>query len=101
MVLAFIGGLVMLIAGLLSVIFIFGGLGLLGMTYPATLIGDVMGILIILFAVLMYFMPKNKMIFGVIIIILAIVNVLIGWDIAGIGFILSIIGGIVGGFLGK
>jgi hypothetical protein len=101
MLLAFIGGLVMIVGGLLRVNIFFGSLGLLGMMDPATLIGAVMGILVILFAILLYFMPKNKMIFGIILIVLAIVNMLIGWDIALIGFALTIIGGIVGGFLGK
>jgi hypothetical protein len=109
MLLAFIGGLVIVIASALSVVFVFSGLGLLSAHFPATLIGLVMGILIILCAVLLYFVPESKTIiyvkartrFGVALIILPVVNFLIGWDIAGIGFILTIIGGIVGGFLGK
>jgi hypothetical protein len=101
MLLAFIGGLVDLIGGLLRVFIFFGSIGLLGMMDPATLIGAVMGIIIILFALLMYFMPKNKLIFGILLIVLAVVNMLIGWDIALLGFALTVIGGIVGGFLGK
>jgi hypothetical protein len=109
MLLAFIGGLVIVIASALSVTFVFSGLGLLSMRLPATLFGLVLGILIILCAILLYFVPEKTRIiyvkartrFGAALIILPVVNLLIGWDIAGIGFILTIIGGIVGGFKGK
>jgi hypothetical protein len=109
MLLAFIGGLVIVIASALSVTFVFSGLGLLSTHIPATLPGLVFGILIILCAILLYFVPEKTVIvyvrartrFGFALIILPVVNLLIGWDIAGIGFILTVIGGIVGGLLGK
>ena len=109
MLIAFIGGLVIVIASALSVTFVFSGLGLLSMRLPATLLGLVFGILIILFAMLLYFVPeKTRIIYvkartrlSIGLIVLAVLNLLIGWDIAGIGFVLTIIGGIVGGFLGK
>ncbi len=109
MLLAFIGGLVIVIASALSVTFVFSGLGLLSTRLPATLLGLVLGIVIILCAILLYFVPeKTRLVYvrmrtriAVGLIILPVVNLLIGWDIAGIGFILTIIGGIVGGFLGK
>jgi hypothetical protein len=91
------------------VTFVFSGLGLLGTRLPGTLFGLVLGIVIILCGILLYLVPaKTRLVYvsmrtrlGVGLIILPIVNLLIGWDIAGIGSILAIIGGIVGGFLGK
>ena len=109
MLLAFIGGLVIVIASALSVTFVFSGLGLLSTRLPATMFGLVLGIVIILCAILLYLVPeKTRLVYvrfrtrlGVGLIILPVVNLLIGWDIAGIGSILAIVGGIVGGFLGK
>jgi hypothetical protein len=109
MLLAFIGGLVIVIASALNVTFVFSGLGLLSTRLPATLLGLVFGIVIILCAILLYLVPeKTRLVYvrlrtrlGVGLIILPILNLLLGWDIAGIGSILAIIGGIVGGFLGK
>jgi hypothetical protein len=109
MLLAFIGGLVIVIASALSVTFVFSGFGLLSTRFPATMFGLVLGIVIILCAILLYLVPeKTRIIYvrfrtrlGVGLIILPIVNLLIGWDVAGIGSVLAIIGGIVGGFLGK
>ena len=109
MLLAFIGGLVIVIASALNVTFVFSGLGLLSTRLPATMLGLVLGIVIILCAMLLYLVPeKTRIVYvrlrtrlGVGLIILPIVNLLIGWDIVGIGSILTIIGGIVGGFLGK
>jgi hypothetical protein len=109
MLLAFIGGLVIVIASALNVTFVFSGLGLLATRIPATLLGLVLGIIIILVAILLYFVPAKTTIiyvkartrFSIGLIVLAVINFLIGWDIAGIGFILTIMGGIVGGFLGK
>jgi hypothetical protein len=109
MLLAFIGGLVIVIASALSVTFVFSGLGLLSTHLSATLFGLILGIVIILCAILLYLVPeKTRLVYvrlrtrlGVGLIILPILNLLLGWDIAGIGSILAIIGGIVGGFLGK
>jgi hypothetical protein len=109
MLLAFIGGLVIVIASALNVTFVFSGLGLLSTRLPATLLGLVLGVVIILLAILLYLVPEKTVIiyarartrFGVALIILPILNLLVGWDIAGIGSILAIVGGIVGGFLGK
>ena len=109
MLLAFIGGLVIVIASALSVTFVFSGLGLLSTRVPATLFGLVFGIVIIICAILLYIVPEKARIvyvrlrtrLGIGLIILPILNLLLGWDIAAIGSILAIIGGIVGGFLGK
>jgi hypothetical protein len=103
MLLALIGGIVILIGGLTVVHIFFWNLSIFGFTYPFPTgdIGVIIGIIIILFALLMYFMPKNKKIFGILMIVLAIVNMIVGWDIALIGFVLTIVGGILGGFYGK
>jgi NADH:ubiquinone oxidoreductase subunit 6 (subunit J) len=87
-ILSLIGGLIILIAGALLVMLLL---------LPG-LLGIVWGILIVIFGLLAYMKP-NKM-YGIIILILALINligtfVLFGADFFWIGSILSLLGGIL------
>lgn len=68
------------------------GLGILSLMLEGAL-SVVWGILILIFAYLMYGGRKWG---GIVIVLLAILNVLVGFDLYFVGFILSLIGGIVG-----
>jgi hypothetical protein len=101
MLFSIVGGIIILLASALDLVgtsFIWGGLALIAGF--AGVVGLVMGVLIILFAFMKSYMPKYKNLFAILILILAILNMLLGWDILVIGAILVIIGAIMG-YMGK
>jgi hypothetical protein len=97
----FYGGLVILIASVLAymnITIVWGGLNLTG---HGSIFGGILGILIVIFSLVMYYVPKSKMYLGILVIILATLNMVLGYDIVALGSILVIIGGILDGFMGK
>lgn len=104
-VLSLIGGIFILLGGaLVAIVFstiggLLGGLGFgdfgMGMTIVGVL-GLVFGLIIIVGGVMMYMKPQQHVMWGVIVLILAIVS--IPFSLAGfvIGFILALVGGILG-----
>jgi hypothetical protein len=101
MLLSVVGGIVILVASVLKLVgtsVIWGGLELL--VGNGGLIGVIMGILIVAFALSKSYMPKYKNLFAILILILAILNILLGWDFLIVGSVLAIVGAIMG-YLGK
>lgn len=101
MPLSVIGGIIILVASVLKLVgtyFTWGGLELLAGN--AGLIGLVMGILIIAFALSKSYIPKYKNLFAILILILAILNILLGWDFIIFGALLAIVGAILA-YLGR
>ena len=105
-VLSLIGGIFILlggafiaaVAGILSGLFAMAGFGDfgLGLTMVGVL-GILIGLIIIVGGVMMYMKPQQHVVWGVLVLILALVS--IPFSVAGgfvIGFILALIGGILG-----
>lgn len=102
-ILGLIGGIFQLLGGLLwlavaSILSGFIGLGTFGLSLAALgAVGTLIGLLTIVFSVLLYMRPQQHVIFGILIIVLAVVSL---WSsfFGGfvIGFILALIGGILG-----
>lgn len=94
-VLTLVGGIFVLLVGLAlaalgSILSFFIG-GLAGLFF----IGLILGILIIIFAILLFVKPEMRKIWGILIILMAILTLPFDLGGAGIGFILSLIGGIL------
>lgn len=105
-VLSLIGGIFILLGGaFIAVVFatlsgIMGGLGFgdfgLGSMTVVGVVGLIFGLIVIIAAVMLYMRPQQHVIWGVIILLLAIVSIpfsLVGFVI---GFILALVGGILG-----
>jgi len=94
-ILTIVGGVFVLLGGLalaaIGAIFSFLLGGLTGLFF----IGLVIGILILVFGVLMFVKPEMKLIWGILTIIMAIVSIPFAFGGFLIGFILSLIGGIM------
>jgi hypothetical protein len=101
MLLSLIGALVIIIASVLAAVNVTVIFGSLNLVPYAGIFAFIWGILIVVFSILMYMKPKSKMMFGLLIIIFAIVNIVAGYDIVFVGSILALIGGLVGWFMGK
>ncbi len=110
--LSLIGGLIILLVGALMYVaasmlsFLLGQAqsagatttGLVGVSMTVGtmgIIGIVCGLLVMVFGILMFTMPKQHLIWGVLVLVLSLISIL-GWG----GFILGMILGIVGGILG-
>ncbi len=95
-ILSLIGGIFVLLGGIAMAVIgsIFSGF--LGDYTGLFFIGLIVGILIIVFAILMFAMPRMKLVWGILVIVFAFVS--IPYAILGgfvIGFILALVGGIL------
>jgi hypothetical protein len=104
-VLSLIGGIFILLVGaLIAAVFatlggLLGGFGLgdfgMGMALLGT-VGLIVGLIIIVAAAMLYMRPQQHVIWGVLILILAIVSIPFAFGGFIIGFILALVGGILG-----
>ncbi len=100
MVLAIVGGVFIIAAAILEVIV--GtqqaqlSFGFLGGTYILSgLLGIAVGILVLVFGVLVYVQPQHHVVYGVLILVFAVVSLVSFFGGVFIGFVLGLIGGIL------